>query len=476
MARALALLLTLSAAAGCVATDAGEPTPDAAAGASLDAASPGFAQAHDHDDPLAHAFGSGMTPIGYHALAADADASRAGDATARGNWGNSEIIVRGAHAYVGYLASPWRFAIVDVSEPATPTLVSAFETSGAWTMDLDVSSDGDWVFVSVTHEAVGTVFATDYLAQAASAPTGVAGPGVMVVDARDRANPKLSSFMPIHGLGPHTAVHHEYPDGREVVFADKAEGTVPGNGIVVLDVVDTPAGNRVLQPLAFIPIGADGADFPHDVDVQLHPLTNRTLLYVASYYTGLRIYDVTDPTAPEAIATFADYPTGEDVAIHDVHPAPALIGGKHYTLTAPELLAHPDTGRLRVYDTTDPAAPTLVGSWKMPGEYVVDEQLLFSPHNFVFLADGRVALAHGHAGVWIIDWASCPSAPTADAFFVPSVEGAVRPTWSPLPGAPWMWGTAVDEAGNLFASDVHSGLHALRIDAAPETLKSCAPE
>jgi hypothetical protein len=461
-----ALLVLALLACGC-ASPLLSPAGTPGAVASMEPV-PGFAQGHDHRDPSQHAFSQGVDLVSYDNLAPGLEGA---DASKRGNWVNSEIVVRGEWAFVGYLGGPARFAVVNVADAAHPKIVGTFPTSAAWTMDLTASDDGNWVYASVTNGAIGTLFDAQYLLKAAEAPDGIAGPGLLAVDVRDKAHPALAGFLPIHGLGPHTAVWHKYADGREVVFAQKAEGNVPANGIVAVEVLDDPAGGKLLRPISFTPLGLDGSDFPHDVDVQVHPVTNRTLLYVAGYYSGLHVYDVGDPAAPVEIGAFTDYPAGEDLALHDVHPFPGLVAGRHYTVTAPELLTDRGTGHLRFYDTTDPAKPRLVSSWTMPGNYTVDVQLLFSPHNFVFLPDGRVALSHGHAGVWIVDWlgpggAAAPDPeriahPRATGYYVPHPLGASPPTWTPVPGVPWVWGTGVDANGHLWALDVATGLHGL---------------
>ena len=463
--RALPALLGLAVLlAGCVAQPAGEGpvAPASEAGG----APPGFAQDHDHLDPTLHeGFGHGLDRLAYHNLAPEAAA--AGDAAQRGAWINSEIIVRGDHAFVGYIGAPWLFAIVDVRDAAAPRLVGVFETANAWTMDLAVSEDGNWVFASVYPGAAGTLFASDYLVRNAQAPTGAPLPGVMVVDARDKANPVMTGFLPVHGLGPHTATYHRYEDGREVVFANKADAP-PGNAVVVAEVVGLPTGGRTLRPLTAFTLNAVGSSFPHDVDVALHPVTGQTLLYAAYWSDGLVVVDVSDPANPMLVSRSADVPEGEEVNVHDVHPYPRLVGGRHYTLTAPEMPTGDATGHLRVWDTTDPAAPVHVASWTLPGEYVVDHPFSFSPHNFVFLPDGRVALAHGHAGVWVVEWLDAEGAaplaqPRAVAWALPHAAGAKPPAWTPVHGVPWAWGTATDAAGNLWVADVTSGLHGYRV-------------
>lgn len=455
------LLVAALLTAGCVAAPAPQGT-DTAGAAALGGILPGFPQEHDHGDPTLHDFSQGISALSYHNLVPDTDGS---DASARGEWLNSEIIIRGSYAYVAYLGAPWLFSIVDIADPAAPKLVGAYETANAWGMDIAVSDDGDWVFVSVYPHAIGTVFDQNYVLDHLAAPNGVALPGVAVVDARDRTSPKLTGFLPIHGFGPHTAVYHRYPDGREVIFANKADSP-PGNGILVAEVVPLPTGGKTLEPLTLFTLDGVLDTFPHDVDVQQHPLTNETLLYAAWWTEGLVILNVDDPTHPKLVSRHNDVPEGE-TNLHDVHPAPMLVNGRHYTVSGPEMPTGDVSGHVRVWDTTDPANPTHVSSWIMPGDYLVNTPFGYSTHNFQYLPDGRIALAHGHAGVWILDWTSDVTAPQAVAFHVPHADGAKRVPWAPVDGVPWVWGTAIDGAGNVWAADSASGLWALKVDVPP---------
>lgn len=429
---------------------------------------PPFDAEHDHTDPALHAFAAGLEPLGYHNLAPGSDGTQAAD---RGNWINSEIIVRGSHAFLGYVGGGHLVSILDISNASRPRLLGTYDTGNAWAVDVAVSDDGNWIFVCVYSSATGTYFTPDYLLQAHDAPTGVAAPSVTVIDARDKARPVLSSVLPVHGLGPHTAVYHRYPDGREVLFVNKGDPS-PGNVILVADIVPSATGGRVLEPRTTISLDAVGMNnIPHDVDVAEHPLTGQTVLYAAWWDAGLVTVDVSDPAEPEVLAHFTAFAPDDVVQLHDVHPFPRLVGDRHYSIATPEIPAGPTTGPLRVFDTTDPREPRLVGTWTLPGSFGVDRSFNFSPHNFQFLPDGRVALGHGHAGVWIVDWlgpggpaAPDPAfleAPRAAAFFVPHAEGARPPAWSPVFGAPWVWGTAVDERGVLWVADSASGLYAL---------------
>lgn len=445
--RALGVLLLL--AAGCVAPGTSVP-PGATSAADV---LPSFPQEHDHADPALHDHAEGLSLLGAHSLAPDGGR--------RGDWLTSEIIVRGDHAYAAYLGAPWILAIVDVTDASAPVLLSQVPLANAWGMDLAVSDDGDWVYLAVYPSAVGELFAPGYALDHLAAPNGPAAPGILVVDARDRAAPSVASFYPMHGLGPHTVWYHRMDDGRELVFANKAD-VQAGNGVVITEAVTTPTGSRVLRPVSiwWADTATDGIQ-PHDVDVQVHPFTKQTLLYVAYEGHGMFIVDVSDPATPKTVSRIGGNADAwaADSILHDVHPYPDVVDGRHYTVAAPEIITGDSSGTLRIYETTGPAAPALVGTWLMPGEYVVDEPFGFSTHNFVFLPDGKIALGHGHAGVWLVDWLSSRGvAPVGTAYYAKAQPGAAAPEWAPVHGTPWFWGTGVDARGVLWASDTMGGL------------------
>jgi len=303
-------LVVALAVAGCVAPG---PVSDAPVEGLVGAVVPGFVQEHDHADPALHAFSQGLEEVAYHAMVHGEDG--AGAEARGGAWLNSELVVRGSTAFVAYLGAPWLVGAVDVSDPSAPKLLDALEFSNAWGMDVTASDDGAWIYVSVYPGAVGTLFDPRYVLENVQRPDAAALPGVAIVDARDPSKLALAGFHPIHGLGPHTAVYHRYADGREVVFADKADAP-GGNGIVALEVVPTPTGGRALRPVSFFALeGPLEGTFPHDVHVQEHPLDGRTLLYAAWWDNGLVVLDVSDPAKPTLVSRFDGIPRGEEVQL-----------------------------------------------------------------------------------------------------------------------------------------------------------------
>jgi hypothetical protein len=81
-------------------------------------------------------------------------------------------------------------------------------------------------------------------------------------------------------------------------------------------------------------------------------------------------------------------------------PFPELIGGRHVTVAEPEISGQPDSGYLTFFDTTDPAHPAYISSWKIPGDS--PSSATGGPHYFD-AAHGRVALSHYAGGFWVVD-------------------------------------------------------------------------
>lgn len=452
--RALALMVSLLAA-GCATL---APAPEAPTATPPLIESP-FAQSHDHGDATLHRDALGTTLLGSHLLAPEG--------ATRETWLTSELIIRGDLAVVGYVGAPWLIATVGVSDPAAPRLLAQMPYTNAWAMDVAVSEDAKWAFVSVYPGAAIAFFDPNEVPRTLAAPEGIPAPGIAVIDLADPAAPGLSSYFPIHGLGAHTAVYHRYESGREIILANKAD-PAPGSGTLILDVVTTPTGDRVLKPLSFWAIEGAGSDlFPHDLDVQTHPIDGRTYASIAYWDAGLVLLDITDPAAPAMVGQGRDAPAGEELQIHDARAYPTLVGGRHYTVTTPEIPSGDATGHMRVWDTTDPAHPTHAASWILPGEHVVDEPFGYSPHNHQYLPDGRLALAHGHAGTWILRWHegdALLAEPRAEAYYAASINPAPPPAWAPVKGNPWHWGTAIADDGTLWISDTMGGLAAVRVD------------
>ncbi|HET6398164.1 MAG TPA: hypothetical protein VFH47_01255, partial [Candidatus Thermoplasmatota archaeon] len=204
--------------------------------------------------------------------------------------------------------------------------------------------------------------------------------------------------------------------------------------------------------------------FPHDTYVEGPTAArNQTLLYVSYWDKGLRIVDFSDPAKaplPE-LQGFTEFGPSSLNAIHFARPFDEPIAGLHVTVTEPEVVAADETGQITFLDTTDLSRPPQkLGHWKLPPGHSGDlfvSNLDFSPHNFD-VWDGKVALAHYHAGLWVIDVSDEDNlrSPRSVAFTMEVKERQDNTRMQP-----WFWGV-LEHDGLLYASDEGTGLYVYR--------------
>lgn len=462
--RALAPVPLLAALvlAGCLSTSSvnpatlGLPTLPAVPVAPLP-----IVQDHAHEDPALHegAFATSLlaTATGY-------------DGPIPSGTGFGELDLNEGWAYVCRGGPEGGFVVVNVSQPSAPENVGSF--LGVGCADIKVNDANDLVFYGTQRNAPAEV------ATSASPLPQKLPRGIYLVNVADKANPVLERFVPLPVNGVHTQ-HYVNQDGRELLYVQTYDWIPDGGlGTGVPSVMANPASQRVnifevvqgldggrdlrllsvFQAPELAPVGTDY--FPHDITVQKHPLTGQWLGYIAYWDLGLVIVNLDDPAEPRFVASFADTAPSAVVQLHQARPFPQLIAGRHVTVLEPELQAAEETGQLTLVDTTDPANPQRLGYWTLPGDLVIDSGFIFSPHNFN-LANGRIYLAHNHAGVWVID------AGTEERLLQPQAVGYYQPHVFDREDGPECQGrtwSAFYAAGHVFASDSCSGLNILQFE------------
>jgi len=123
-----------------------------------------------------------------------------------------------------------------------------------------------------------------------------------------------------------------------------------------------------------------------------------------------------------------------------------------------------DWGALKVVDVTDPASPTLRGTYRPPGATVFPPPDLgvYAVHHAV--ARGPAGFVAGHAnGLRVIDLTSAN--PTELASFVP--PDVPDPTHE-IPNKADVVGVDVAANGSIVISDVNYGLYVLKLRGAPQ--------
>jgi hypothetical protein len=357
--------------------------------------------------------GNGGSEGGTDSLApppADALAAyRAGNESANlevlGGWeaGTQEIDAWANYLFVDNGAA---IQILDVTNPAAPEEVGRF-TGLADIQDVKVSDDGNWMFIGNDDEA-------------SIAPLGgvARAGGFYVVDVSDKAHPELKSYLPVGPRrGPHMVTYFRTAAGDELVFGanadvsinrfDRASGTLTELARYQADLAT--AYNR--DPTVF-DVYYQG--YAHDMVVREDAVTGKTLMYVANWDAGLRIVDISNPSTPNELGGWNDFPEGHEGNLHTV--ASDRIGDRTITVGAVEVgfaivgganyATHQDRSIVYVWDTTDPSAIVLLGTWENPAalpsnrDYI--EGSVSSTHNLQ-LEGGRIYLAHYTMGVFVLD-------------------------------------------------------------------------
>ncbi len=505
----VAIFLIL-AASGCL-RGAEEPqSPDDREAELIEAATPFLSQAHggdanspDHRVASLHAGSFNLERIGYSNgvdESGDADRIPAGTVyTELALHGNMAYIARVTAAATAQDAAEQQsfpeqtggFVIVDITDPTKPRAAGAY--NGPNGFDIEVSSDGAYVFFATQRNTLEELVGN----RQTNEDTESLPRGIHIVDVRTPGEPTLATFVPIPYNGPHTIEYYDNGD-REFLFVqtyDFLSNTVPSTtlgaaqgalGTIYAGVL--PPTQRVMvfelerptapgtppqaSPIAQfqLPDAAPAGQlfFPHDVSIQVHPLRAATYMFVAYWDRGVRIVDVSElpnvAAGPDAsdlpllaeLGAFNEFSPSSRNNIHLAAAFDDLIDGRHITVAEPEIVNADESGYITFIDTSDPTRPAkacATSYWTLP-VHLQTSNFNFSPHNFDTFGT-KVALAHNHAGVWVLD-ASDLCKPRAVGFTMEVVPRADSPALQPQ-----FWGV-FEQGGLLYAVDQSSGLYVLR--------------
>jgi hypothetical protein len=410
-----------------------------------------FIMNHDHSLAKNHELAFHMRQLSHHGLGGSAvKSSGAHVVDVQGDW-----LFVGAYGLVADVDGG--VYIFSLADPLKPKLTGQFRLPGNVGGDrsLMATQDANWV-----------VLGTEVMDCANH--VNPFGPGLYLIDARDKTNPKLADYKPDTGV--HSVIVHRVGDKD---YAVTLGGGRTENGRNIWE-IDTANGK--LKAIASVPMSHDGAIFDD-------PLLGVPLLYVANV-RDLVIYDFSNPAAPAKLGSWTP-PNNRDHYVHAV--AMGLIDDRRILALESEdwgSLASP----LWILDATDLAAiehisthTNLAGAPANAGGEG-GPSLAFSTHN-PRIEDGKVYMAHYHAGVWILDVSSLDKAraPEIMGYFLPHQDnGGYRPQSSqsvlPIPPNPNCFGgfrlhevpNVMDvevRNGIVYAADLHTGLYVLQYDA-----------
>jgi hypothetical protein len=362
------------------------------------------------------------------------------------------------------------FTVADVTDPLHIQVLGGYRTAGSGFQEVRVSPDGRHAFLNVQAVPSPTAIAGDPLAPSCSVC-------IQVVSVSDPTHPVLESALPVEAEGTHNMDVVQYPDGVYVFYVgqpvDPANGPA-GNRLGVAKLVEQPGAAAALVPVGYFAHPAlqdKGRSFPHDVLVQQHP-DGKRIAYVSHWDGGVATFDATNPMAVTPLGLNTEQAPSDALAIHWTTQEPAKrADGRTIVWSAPEIGSlGKGTGVIRAYDGSDPANLKQVGTWQLPGNLSIDGRFLLSPHTIApDMATGLAAVAHYHAGVWVLDIKD-PAHPQALGYYFPHGNGTSpydgpiwwkKPNFSPKGFLPNAFQVRWDN-GLLWATERGTGLYALR--------------
>jgi len=314
------------------------------------------------------------------------------------------------------------FVLYDVADPASPRRVAFVETDRAIhnvraadgrvyvpetgsvserLLVYDVTGDdpervGDWSLLD-RDDRWTTVFHGLYSLHDLWVTDGVAylahwDAGVVVLDVTDPADPSLLTRF--GGLDPEQ-LQAVTSEGGDAVAAERLQP--PGN---VHSTATDPGGD-------LLAVGRESWD--------LDPEDDR------GGPSGVELYDVADPAAPERLAT-VDPPPGDDQTRDG-----RFTTAHNLTLTGDRLYAAWYHGGVTVHDVSDPAAPERLTWWQRPGDAALWAARPLDDGPFV-ASDRGTGPPFDDAGLYVF-----PDRPTAGT---PATAPVATPTPSSTPTAP----------------------------------------
>lgn len=249
-------------------------------------------------------------------------------------------------------------ALVDLGKMR---VIGRYEDDVQDSLDGDVafSDDGDWVF---------------YARQTSDFDED----GVHVLDVTDRSQPNRTMYLP--GGGSYRLEYYQDDAGEYVVVLDAIDGLtvnrfVRESGSLVRVFQDAAPALKVGGP-------ASAGVFI----VRKDPISGTPLMYVTTGQTGLQVYDMTDPTAPQIVGEWSD------VGLADVKVR--TRNGRRLVYAATEYW----------FDKTIPPAVVVLDATKLDAIEKVGERKIKVPVDDTWRAQGlvvrpRLFVAYSHAGL-----------------------------------------------------------------------------
>ena len=359
-----------------------------------------------------------------------------------GSGDGMQITRNGDALYVGHLGtSGMSTSIVDISDPARPTVVRQFEAHpGSHGHKTQV---GDGLLLVNTEQFKG---GDPYRA------------GMAVYDVSDAFDPRPVGFFESGGRGVHRIV---FTGGRYAYVSAIPDGFEDRIWVIV-DLADPEhpvEAGRWWWPGMHVG-GGETPTWPEgDRYAAHHALLDGEIAYLGFGDGNLVVLDVTDVTRPKQIGGAMWEPGGET---HTCLPLP----GRRLVVATDEAVrddCQEPTKLVRVIDVTEPASPRVLSVCPPPSDDHCGRGLRFGPHNLhenlpgSYQSESLVFATYFNAGLRVYD-ISTPDAPVEVAWWEPDPpEGQKAPQINDL---------YVDDSLDIYVTDrITGGLYVLRPNA-----------
>lgn len=349
----------------------------------------------------------------------------------------TDLAFWGRTAVLGSFDNPGGFRLVDISDPARPTLKGQFKCAGS---QGDVSIWKKLVFVSVDSPRSDPDKCTDNAASTTQTTEGTAWEGIRIVSIADPSQPRqIAAVYTDCGSHTHTLVPDlankrlliyvlSYPLGGQGV---KCNATTHRKISVVEVPLAAPQSARVIATPSVEPaIGC------HDVTV-LVP----SKLAAAACISESQIWDISNPVQPRILSHIVNPAInihhssawswdGNTVVLGDE------LGGAEASPGCGDGLDELPLGAMWFYDVSDPSAPVLKGTFRIPQQEL--DTIFCTAHNFntVRLKSGKDILVSGwyNGGTTAVDFTN-PADPQQIGFYIAHTPSQSRT--QPVRSAAW---------------------------------------
>lgn len=396
--------------------------------------------------------------------------------------GGGQVVVQDGYAFLGHMSPPEGTTIIDVRDPPNPKIVAKIAPPDHFSHTHKVRVAGDLMITNVERhrrhfyrkgemlagaaasleqefgrppsdselaEAVG-VKASELADLKEGHARGYPDGGFRVWDIKDRANPKLLSYVKTGGIG----VHRFDMDENYAYISTEMEGYV-GNILVIYDLKDPTAPREVSRwwlPGQHI-AGGEKPSWKGQRHRLHHALRVGDKMWAACWYAGAYVIDVSDITKPKTLGSYNYHPPFPEPT-HTLLPLPEPIGGRKLALMVDEEHDH-TPGQphafLWVMDASDPGALKPISTFHI-AEHDSPFALAggrFGAHQFQEKQVGSLVFATWFSGGLRIIDLSAPETPTEIGHYIPE----------PFPGhaSPQSNDVDIDERGLIYLLDRDRG-------------------